>query len=285
MADKQTILIVDDDPNLAGMLDEYFHAQGYNVLKADWGAKAVEACQHTIPDIALLDVRLPDIDGYEVARRLHAQRRTQHIPFIFLTQRKDRRDRLQGLELGAVDYITKPFDLEELRIRVRNTINRARLNNLVNPVTGLPEGAVVDERLRLLLKSVSWAVILISVRGLEEFRESYGFLAADDVLRVTGLIMSETLRQVGSHSDLVGHLTTENFVVITTPQRLHVLRERLKTRLSHSLEYFYPLKARVDEPSLPRDRLVHRLSEIATPGKNFDDLDEFKTAILRSYVK
>lgn len=284
MADKQTILIVDDDPNLAGMLDEYFHAQGYQVLKADWGAKAVEACQQTIPDIALLDIRLPDIDGYEVARRLHAQRRTQNVPFIFLTQRKDRRDRLQGLEMGAVDYITKPFDLEELRIRVRNAISRAKLNSLVNPVTGLPEGSVVDERLRILLKSPTWAVLSISVRGLEEFRESYGFLAADDVLRVTGLVLNETLRQVGSHSDMVGHLTTESFVVVTIPQRLHVLRERLKTRLGHSLDFFYPLKARL-ESDLPHDHLLHRISEITAPGKSFDDLDEFKTAILRSYVK
>jgi len=191
LADKQTLLVVEDDPNLAGMLNEYFHDQGYEVLVADWGEDAVATCWKTPPNLALLDINLPDINGYEVARRLHAHRRTKDIPLIFLTQKSDRIDRLQGLELGAVDYITKPFDLGELQLRVRNALQRAFQKILVNPVTGLPAGRWADESLSGLLDAKDWAVLLVSLCGLNQFRERYGFVAADDVLRAVGLMFKE----------------------------------------------------------------------------------------------
>ncbi len=95
----------------------------------------------------ILDIRLPDIDGFEVARRLRANRKTREIPIIFLTEKRERNDRLKGLELQADDYITKPFDIQELRLRVRNALQRSRQGPLTNPVTGLPEGSLVDEAL------------------------------------------------------------------------------------------------------------------------------------------
>ncbi|MDK1029134.1 MAG: response regulator [Anaerolineae bacterium] len=87
------------------------------------------------PDIVVLDIRLPDIDGFEVAQPLRTDRRTQNIPIICLTEKRNLPDRLLGLELSADDYVTKPFDVQELRLRVRNSIRRSRqgtLNNLVN---------------------------------------------------------------------------------------------------------------------------------------------------------
>src|SRR3970282_2844981 len=108
---------------------------------------AVRTAQDGTPDLVILDIRLPDIDGYEVCRQLRSHRRTENLPIIFLTARRDRIDKLQGLELGVVDYITKPFDIQELRLRVRNALRRAKLETLVNPVTGLPEGKLGGEQL------------------------------------------------------------------------------------------------------------------------------------------
>ncbi|RMF35375.1 MAG: DNA-binding response regulator, partial [Chloroflexi bacterium] len=120
MTEVQRILVVEDDVDTAEMLTAYFEAQGYEVLSAAWGEDALRMTQEVVPDLVVLDIRLPDIDGYEVCRRLRSHRRTEHIPIIFLTERRERIDRLTGLELGAVDYITKPFDIQELRLRVRN---------------------------------------------------------------------------------------------------------------------------------------------------------------------
>src|SRR4029077_5187547 len=108
---------------------------------------------------------------------VRTQRRTEQIPIIFLTERRDRIDKLQGLELGVVDYITKPFDIQELRLRVRNALRRASLESLVNPVTGLPEGKLVDEQLNKVLSNREWVVLALSVQGVSAFREMYGFVA------------------------------------------------------------------------------------------------------------
>ncbi len=140
MSDKSHILIVEDDLDLAEMLNAYFRVQGYEVQTAAWGEDAVRMTREDPPDLVVLDIRLPDIDGYEVCRRLRTNRRTQDIPIIFLTEKRDRVDKLTGLELGVVDYITKPFDIQELRLRVRNSLRRATQTLLVNPVTNMPEG-------------------------------------------------------------------------------------------------------------------------------------------------
>src|SRR3990172_2498465 len=98
MAEKQTLLIVEDDLDLAEMLNAYFRVQGYEVLTANWGEDAIKTAGEVLPPLVILDIRLPDMNGYEVAEQLRAQRRTEDIPIIFLTERRDRGDRLKGLE-------------------------------------------------------------------------------------------------------------------------------------------------------------------------------------------
>ncbi|NDJ53774.1 MAG: response regulator transcription factor, partial [Chloroflexi bacterium] len=177
---KAKILIVEDDLDLSEMLKAYFNVQGYEVIVSAWGEPAVELAGEMIPDLAILDIHLPDIDGYEVFNRLRASHKTRNIPVIFLTERRDRDDRLLGLELGVVDYITKPFDIQELRLRVRNTLHRVTVTTAENPVTTLPEGEPVDEELRLLIEGERDQddIIIAELRGLDSFRDHYGYMAA-----------------------------------------------------------------------------------------------------------
>src|SRR5574338_470699 len=168
---KSTILIVEDDLDIADMLNAYFRVQGYEVNTVNWGEDGVRACQIQSPDLVILDIRLPDIDGFEVARRLRGGRKTKEIPIIFLTEKRERSDRLRGLELRADDYITKPFDVQELRLRVRNTLQRARQGTLTNPITGLPEGCLVDEAL-VDAAGAEGAVLLVALlKNMNRFRE------------------------------------------------------------------------------------------------------------------
>ncbi|NJN79739.1 MAG: response regulator transcription factor [Anaerolineales bacterium] len=136
---KSKILIVEDDPDVAEMLTAYFRSQDYDVATVNWGEDGVRSAQQSPPDLAILDIRLPDIDGYEVAHRLRNDRRTSDIPIIFLTEKRDRSDKLQGLEIGADDYITKPFDIQELRLRVRNALNRVSQGSLTTQSLGYPK--------------------------------------------------------------------------------------------------------------------------------------------------
>jgi PleD family two-component response regulator len=242
MAKQSKILIVEDDPDTAEMLSAYFEAQGYEVLAAAWGSDAIKLCQDTVPDLVIQDIRLPDIDGYEVVKELRKNLRTSKVPIIFLTEKKARNDRITGLKLGAVDYITKPFDMQELRLRVRNALRRASYASLVSPVTGLPGKEVADDRLDELVQEDGWAVLHVSIADMEPFNEAYGFVAGDDVLRAVGLILSNVVDEVGTLEDFVGHIGTSDFLLITRENKANDIRDKLSTRLARAFDYFYPIK-------------------------------------------
>lgn len=279
--EKPQILIVEDDLDLAEMLNAYFRVQNYEVLTAAWGEEALKISREENLQLIMLDIRLPDIDGYEICRQLRLHRRTQDVPIIFLTEKRDRVDRLQGLELGVVDYITKPFDIQELRLRVRNAIGKATRPAPVNPVTDLPEGDTVNERLSSLLYSEDkWALLLVSINSLGKFREMYGFVAADDVLRAVTLMVRNAVREHGKETDFIGHLNGDDFLIITAPESVSKIRERIESRIRQSREYFYPLKDR-DKAQQALEANHLRLSSGTldhTAGK-FDDLDALKKAL------
>lgn len=257
--EQPSILIIEDDLDVADMLNAYFRIQGYEVTTVNWGRDAIRACEGELPDLIISDINLPDIDGFEVAKRLRTSRRTKDIPIIFLTEKVEREDRLAGLELGADDYITKPFDIQELRLRVRNSLIRAHQTMLRNPVTDLPESRLVDERLREMLAEEHWAIMSISLKNMDIFRDEYGFIAADDVLRAISLMIDTTVQEVGVPSDYLGHITSSDFIVITIPEIAAQLQKRLNSRLRQSLDYFYPMRDRERNTGRLKSIYVNRL--------------------------
>jgi len=277
---KKNLLIVEDDLDVAEMLDAYFRVQGYEVTTVNWGEDAINSSRHKRPDLIILDIRLPDIDGFEVARQLRETRRTEDVPIIFLTEKRARSDILQGLSLGADDYITKPFDIQELRLRVRNSLKRASQGAIYNPVTGFPEGAVVEERLTACLKEHNWVILMISIENLDVFRETYGFVASDDVLRAVGLMIRNAVRDLGNPQDFIGHNGPAEFLVVTDQAVSSTLNERITTRLRQSLEYFYPLKDRVDN-FLVTNQLSLRINIVDSSQRSFKNLEQFRKALIK----
>ncbi len=276
---KSKILIVEDDPDVAEMLNAYFGVQGYEVITVNWGEDGVRAGQTEQPDLVILDIRLPDIDGYEVARQLRDDRRTENIPIIFLTEKRDRADRLHGLELGADDYITKPFDVQELRLRVRNSLERKGQGSLTNPVSGLPEGTLVDEQLEECLNKDKKALLLISLENLPAFRELYGFVASDDVLRAVSLMIHNAMREVDSSDGFLGHLSATDFILVISSSTLPALSERITSRLEQSLDYFYPIRDR-DQAVNWSDRLAIKTSQILSCAGRKNTPDQLKKELL-----
>ena len=276
---KSKILIVEDDLDVAEMLNAYFRVQGYEVFTVNWGEDGVRAAQTVLPDLLILDIRLPDIDGYEVARRVRTDRHTSQIPIIFLTEKRERIDRLQGFEVGADDYITKPFDVQELRLRVRNALKRVNQASLTNPVSGLPEGPLVEERLSEVIHKSGWALLHISINHLDSFREAYGFVASDDVLRAISLMIHNTMKETGSTEDFIGHISPTDFVIVVPPASLPPFQERIRSRLEQSLDYFYPIKDRESASQHP-DRLAIQITEVPSVYGRFSSVDKLKKDLL-----
>ncbi len=270
--EKHTLLIVEDDLDVAEMLNAYFRVQGYNVLTAEWGEDGIKLATTAFPDLIILDIRLPDMEGFEVARRLRATTRTANIPIIFLTDQREKSKRLKGLELGADDYLTKPFDIQELRLRVRNSLRRANQGSANNPITNLPESGVLEEYFQELLPAPEFkCVVLVRIRNLDSFREAFGFIASDDVLRAITLMIQNVVHEQGNGEDLIGHLSPTDIVVITDESKVHALEQHIRHRLPQSIELFYPINVR-DNPGLLTDRLsvqigILNADEIASAKK------------------
>ncbi len=241
---KGRILVVEDDTDISNMLRIYFSSQGYEVVVTARGGEAMERCRAQLPHVIVLDIMLPDIDGYEVCSRLRTNLRTSHIPIIFLTQKDERSDKIAGLELGADDYITKPFDIEELRLRVQNAQRRAERESLTNPTTGLPSGKLIEEQLRLLMRRANWGLLYIGLPGIEAFNDVYGFVAGDEVLRFAALIMGETVDQIGTPEDFIGHVGGDDFIIITQGERVNPMAEALTKRFNAEVGTHYDFKAR-----------------------------------------
>lgn len=279
-ADQKSLFVVDDDIELTDMLSAFFGGQGYEVMTEGWGETAVTRIREALPDVVLLDIHLPDIDGYEICRRLRQVRRTRHIPIIFLTARRDHNDVLAGLELGAVDYITKPFDIQELRLRVRNALRRSRLHAPHNPITRLPEGILVKEQLESMLQTPDWGIVYVSIRGLESFRDRYGFVAADDVLRAVGLMIGDVVQEEDAARPFVGHSDAQDFIILTPVGRCEQVADRCRARLEPSIQFFYPASARaaMDEGS-EADHLSLQVTCLRAQDGAFDSIKDVGEAL------
>ena len=236
---KSRLLIVEDDVDISTMLATYFSGAGFDIDVAHRGAEALEKTRQGMPDLIVLDILLPDINGYEVCRSLRKNTRTSHIPVIFLTQKDERGDRLQGLELGADDYITKPFDIDELKLRVVGAIRRAERESLTDPRSGLPAGKLIEEQLRRIIRSDDWALLDLRINHLDGFRDVYGFVAGDNVLRFTAMLLKDAVNELGAADDFLGQAGSEDFVITTGARVAQPIRQRIKERFAAGIPAHY----------------------------------------------
>lgn len=236
---KARLLVVEDDADIANMLKIYFSGLGYDVDIAPRGYDALDKTRQVLPHLIVLDIMLPDIDGYEVCRTLRTSTRTSHIPVIFLTQKDERSDKLQGLELGADDYITKPFDIEELKLRVQGAIRRSERESLTDPRSGLPAGRLIEEQLRRIIREDSWALMDLRISQFSVFNDVYGFVAGDDVLRFSAMLLGEVVDEQGSPNDFIGHAGGDNFIIISTDDAMPKIRKVLKERFDEEVQTHY----------------------------------------------
>ncbi len=241
---KGLLLIVEDDSDISSMLRIYFESQGYEAVTVARGGEALEVCRRKLPSLVILDILLPDVDGYEVCKRLRGNLRTSHIPIIFLTRKDERSDQIAGLELGADDYITKPFDLQLLMLRVEGALRRAGWLSLTSPVTGLPSSKLIEEQLRQVLRRHDWSVLYVGINHIEDFNDMYGFVAGDDVLRFAAMLLSEVVDEVGTGSEFIGHVGGDDFIIITTPEAAEVMKARMKERFDAEVGAFYSFRDR-----------------------------------------
>ncbi|MCA9914803.1 MAG: diguanylate cyclase, partial [Anaerolineae bacterium] len=165
-------------------------------------------------------------------------------------------------------------------LRVRNAINRAQMPAPANPVTDLPEGELVDEKLTALLSKSDWTILQLSIESLSTFRERYGFVAADDVLRAVTLMVRNAVREFGDADHFVGHLSTETYLIITNPDSLDDIKDRIERRIAQSREYFYPLRDRDRAKQAMQENHLRVVSAVVAHSDGpFADIEALKTKL------
>jgi diguanylate cyclase (GGDEF)-like protein len=233
------ILVVDDEPPIREILKFQLENAGFEVACAETGQEGLRMVESESPDLVLLDLMIPEMDGYEVCRRLKGAYTTRQIPVIILTARGELDEKLKGLENGANDYVTKPFSMPELIMRIRNVLNWSQSQREANPLTGLPGNVSIERELTQRLEAdTKFAFIYTDIDNFKAFNDYYGYAKGDEAIKLTAGILTDAVAERGNVDDFLGHIGGDDFVVMTTPDRSDAIARSvldLFNRRSHDL--------------------------------------------------
>jgi diguanylate cyclase (GGDEF)-like protein len=236
----ETILVVDDDPDIARFVEVNLRSAGYDVAVASDGEEALEKAGDLRPDLVLLDVMMPRIDGFEVAQRLRKNPQTANTSIIMLTAKALSADKVTGLQSGADDYIIKPFDPIELLARVKGTLRRAKEMRNLSPLTGLPGNIRIQEEIeRQVRDGRPFAVLYCDLDNFKTYNDQKGFVRGDRLIQATARIIQDAVVEFDSADGFVGHVGGDDFVAVVTPDVAEDVADRICRRFDEIRLEFY----------------------------------------------
>jgi diguanylate cyclase (GGDEF)-like protein len=235
----ETILVVDDDPDIARFVEVNLRSAGYEVSVAGDGAEALDRATEIRPDLVLLDVMMPRLDGFEVAQRLRKNPQTANTSIIMLTAKALSSDKVTGLQSGADDYIIKPFDPIELLARVKGTLRRAKEMRNLSPLTGLPGNIRIQEEIeRQVREHRPFAVLYVDLDNFKTYNDKYGFVRGDRLIQGTARMIQDAV--MASDTDgFVGHVGGDDFVAVVEPETAEEVAKRVCERFDQDRALYY----------------------------------------------
>ena len=249
------VLVVEDDAATRGALRALLGDAGYVCDEAPDGECAVAAMRDAQFDLVVLDLGLPGMSGTDVHRLLRQDPRTRFLPIIFLTAHADREVRLAELEAGAEDFITKPYDADELLARVGAAVRRWSGMRAVNPLSGLPGNPTITEEIDTRLAGgENFALLYVDIDRFKEFNDHYGFTRGDCVITMLSDIL---VKVAGGEGRFVGHIGGDDFVVLTRPDDAEALAGAIARRFDDAIAALYDAADRARGSIEARDRRGH----------------------------
>ena len=236
----EMILVVDDDPDIARFVEVNLRSAGFDVAVATDGEEALRRADEIRPDLVLLDVMMPRVDGFEVAQRLRRNPRTANTCIIMLTAKAQSSDKVLGLTAGADDYIIKPFDPIELLARVKTTLRRAKDMRNLSPLTGLPGNIrIQDEIQRKVEEGLQFAVLHCDLDNFKAFNDHYGFHKGDRVIQTTAKFLQEAVEEFARADGFVGHVGGDDFIMVVPPEVAETAARRVVDRFEAEVPNWY----------------------------------------------
>ena len=243
---EHTILICDDDQDVRIWLKARLKSLGYDTLESVDGESGIQEARARHPDLIILDINMPGIDGFQVCTKLRRDPQTRHIPVIMLTAIHTHvDDRVRGLRLGADDYLPKDVDPDELAARIETVLRRAISSGDVHPLTKLPGNTVVSDELDTrILSRQPFAVAWADLDNFKAFNDRYGFTRGDKMLVETATALREGLAEHGESSDFLGHVSGDDFVVVADIERVYPIAEAAVKLIDERFPLLYDLDDR-----------------------------------------
>lgn len=237
---RKRILVADDSVLTNKITSDILRRSGYEVINAYDGEEALELVQKERPDLVLTDIVMPKMSGLDICKVIRDDPAYNLMPIIILTTKAQEEDKLKGLELGADDYIIKPFNERELLIRVKNLFKRIDRNRLANPLTGLHGNLdITMEMTRRLDSGEDFAVLYIDLNNFKAYNDYYGFSRGDKVIKLLADIITGICHKIGNTRDFVGHIGGDDFVVITTIDKMEILSQEIIDTFDSSIKLMY----------------------------------------------
>ncbi|MEU3454381.1 response regulator [Micromonospora sp. NPDC006766] len=221
------VLVVDDDEDIARFVEFNLRLHGFEVLHAGDGQEALEVIERQRPDLAVVDLMMPRIDGLELTRRLRANPLTSALPVIMLTAKGMTVDKVNGLSAGADDYLVKPFDTAELIARVSSTLRRNKEFREVSPLTGLPGNSRIRREINDRVRAgTDYAVGYIDIDRFKSVNDRYGFVRGDEFISALARSLHRAVVSIGLPPAFLGHVGGDDFVIVCTPEQVRPLTFR-----------------------------------------------------------
>ena len=237
---KSKILVVDDDVRIAKLVEISLTQLGYKVFLASNGKEGVDIAKKEIPDLIIMDVMMPVMDGLDACKILKEDNATRYIPIMILSAKGHLDDRIYGLEVGADDYFTKPFNIKELITKVESILNKNKERLDANPTTRLPGNFSIEREINKRIKSgEKFAFAYVDLDNFKAYNDKYGFYRGDKIIEFTSNVLMNAIKKVGSQKDFIGHIGGDDFVFITEIERAKPICEYIIKNFDKNIIKFY----------------------------------------------
>lgn len=242
---EKRILIVDDDIIYREEIRKVMENIGYEVDEAKTGLEAINIINKKLPDLIVLDVILPDIDGFKILNRLKEDISTKHVPVILLSSIEKAEEKAKGIILGAADFITKPFSAIEFSARIEMLLERTEEEYSASPTTRLPGNISIEKAImRRIAKKLSFAACYCDLDNFKAYNDTYGFSKGDIIIRLTAQIIMEAMKKLGNNDDFLGHIGGDDFILITTPDKVDQISKKIIDTFDRIIPFYYAKEAR-----------------------------------------
>jgi diguanylate cyclase (GGDEF)-like protein len=285
MREAKKILIISSDSQLRDVLKFCFDGWGYEVLVSKDPVSDIAPIKKASPDVIVVDVHTASTSQLEICRLLKDDFLTAFIPVITLINKRQLRSHLLNIKQGVDDYLIKPPDPLDLRVRIEMAMRRSQYSFYSTPLTGLPGGRIIEETIKERLREgLEFSFGYLDIDNFKYFNDTYGYVRGDRAIMQTAYMLYTTVAKFGNKNDFLGHIGGDDFVFITTPDKYRGICDNLIASFNKIMPFHYSDEDRHNGHIVARDR-THNIKNIPLMSISIAVANNTKSSEFRNVIE